>query len=45
MRPVVKKTLREATFILLLAILVAVLHAATSTAGIALLKKALRFRG
>jgi len=37
--------LKEALFILLLAIAVALVHSATSTAGIALLNKALRFRG
>jgi len=45
MRPAANRILREAFFILLLAVLVALVHSATSTAGIALLKKALRFRG
>lgn len=45
MSPVAKKTLREACLILLLAVLVAFVHSATSTAGLALLKKALSLRG
>jgi len=45
MHPSARQILREAFFIILLAVLVAFVHSATSTAGIALLKKALRFHG
>jgi len=45
MRLTARRILREAFFIVLLAVLVAFVHSATSTAGIALLKKALRFHG
>jgi hypothetical protein len=45
MVPPTARTIREALFIVFLAIVIAVLHSLTSTAGLSLLKKALAFRG